>query len=464
MLELASGTVVCERYVLDRLLGEGGMGVVWAATHTITRKPVALKFLQGANATDPTLRQRFLREARTACAVSHPNVVAVHDVLATDDGAPFMVMDLLLGEPLSHRLAREKRLSLAETASILLPVASATSAAHALGIVHRDLKPDNIFLAIDGDEQVKVQVLDFGIAKLTAVDGVAASTSALTVDGGVLGTPFYMSPEQVDGEKDVDHRSDIWSLGVILYECLSGTVPTYAENIGQVFKIITRGTIPPLSEVAPEVPEEVSRLVAAMMSKERKERPQSVREVIDALRPASGLAVIPGRDSLPDRRIVVSTDPSHPRIDRSLGESPTIDAVSLTVPGRRATPKLAAAGALIVLLGGIGAWVWGHHPPASPAALASPLATATGASAPPGAPARSEASSEASSPAQAPAGPSPAAPVPTASVAAGRAAPRSTAEPASHAKPRPTSAADAGAPSHPSNQAGPGGVVENPPF
>ena len=182
--------------MLDRVLGEGGMGVVWAATHTITRKAVALKFLRGDHATDAKLRQSgFSGEASRWPAPSGTRTwVAVHDVLTTDDGSPFMVMDLLLGEPLAHQLAREGRLSLADAASILLPVAAATSAAHALGIVHRDLKPENIFLARDADHRIRVQVLDFGIAKLTAVDGAAANTSALTVDGGVLGTPYYMSP------------------------------------------------------------------------------------------------------------------------------------------------------------------------------------------------------------------------------------------------------------------------------
>jgi serine/threonine-protein kinase len=165
-LSFEAGAVVAGRYRLDRRIGEGGMGVVWAATHLRTQKTLALKLLRAAVAGDEDTRRRLVREARAACAVQHPNVVAIHDVVELDDGSPVLVMDLLEGESLRDRLTREGVLSLPTLAAILLPVVSAVGAAHALGIVHRDLKPENVFLAREPGGRRGVRVLDFGIAKL----------------------------------------------------------------------------------------------------------------------------------------------------------------------------------------------------------------------------------------------------------------------------------------------------------
>jgi hypothetical protein len=159
---LSAGVVVAARYRLDHRLGEGGMGEVWAATHAITRRRVAMKFLKGSASLRPEMRQRFLREARAASMVRHPNVVEVLDVFEVGGGVPVMVMDLLSGETLGARLARDKVLAVDEVAGLLLPVVEAVEAAHAMGIVHRDLKPDNIFLT-KGEGSV-IKVLDFGIA------------------------------------------------------------------------------------------------------------------------------------------------------------------------------------------------------------------------------------------------------------------------------------------------------------
>src|SRR5688500_1886807 len=198
------------------------MGVVWAARHLESGVLVALKFLRTGHggADDPDSLKRFLREARAAASVRHPHVVAIREVLELPDGRPVMVMELLAGETLRNRLSRAPRLSLEEVAAILLPVASAVGTAHAQGIVHRDLKPDNIFLSRDAGGAPLVKVLDFGIAKVTrASDDHASHGHGLTGSGEVLGTPNYMAPEQVFGERDIDQRCDIWALGVILYEC-----------------------------------------------------------------------------------------------------------------------------------------------------------------------------------------------------------------------------------------------------
>jgi serine/threonine-protein kinase len=275
---LFPGAIIGGRYKLERHLGEGGMGVVFRATHVVTRKPVALKFLKRRHGDDASSVQRFLREARAVCAVRHPSVVEVYDVLELEDGSPVMVMELLSGETLARRLKRKKSLSLPELARIMVDVCSAVGCAHSLGIVHRDLKPENIFLA-DTPAGTTVKVLDFGIAKLTASDGDAAHTGATTGTGALLGTPFYMSPEQLFGEKSINHRADIWALGVVLYEALCGERPTQAENVGQVYKIVMTGAITPLSDRAPHLPADVLDLVSRMLSRDRMQRPADLREV-----------------------------------------------------------------------------------------------------------------------------------------------------------------------------------------
>ena len=258
------------------------MGVVYAATNTRTRRTVALKVLRARVAEDQATRQRFLREARAASAVRHPNVVAIHDVLESEEGLPMMVMELLEGESLAARLAREKVIPLPEIAQLLLPVVSAVGTAHEVGIVHRDLKPDNIFLVRNG-EGTDIRVLDFGIAKLTATEGDAAQSGAITGTGAVLGTPYYMSPEQIFGEKDIDHRADIWALGVILYECLAGVRPTQADNIGQIFKIVMTDAIRPIPERMPDLAPEVANLIGRMLSRDRSARPTDLRDVAAVL-------------------------------------------------------------------------------------------------------------------------------------------------------------------------------------
>jgi serine/threonine protein kinase len=278
-LALAQGSLIAGRYRLEHHLGEGGMGTVWAAVHTVTRRSVAMKFLKEAVRERADLRQRFLREAATASALKHPNVVDVIDVFDLEDSSPVMVMELLRGETLGKKLARDERLSMEETAALLLPVASAVGAAHALGIVHRDLKPENLFLE-PGDGELRVKVLDFGIAKLTAEQYVERGLSGLLTEAGaLLGTPCYMAPEQASGEHPVDHRADVWSLGVILYECLSGTRPIEGENLAQVVARLMSAGIIPLERIAPELPHEVAALVMQMLSREPGRRPQSLLDV-----------------------------------------------------------------------------------------------------------------------------------------------------------------------------------------
>jgi serine/threonine protein kinase len=316
---LAPGLIVAHKYQLTQLLGTGGMGVVWEARHADTGALLALKFLRPGpgGVHDQDSVKRFLREARAAASVSHPNVVAIRDVLELRDGSPVMVMEMLTGETLRKRLAREQRLSLEETARILLPVASAVGTAHHQGIVHRDLKPDNIFLSTDAAGATVVKVLDFGIARVTQVEGQSHASGAvgLTGSGDMLGTPNYMSPEQVFGERDIDQRADIWALGVVLYECLSGVVPTKAANLGQVFKLIVAGGIKPSSAVLPEAPAEVCALVDSMLARRRERRPGDLIQIARVLALHTNV-VVPaiGEPRIPRRPV----DEAAPNADETL--------------------------------------------------------------------------------------------------------------------------------------------------
>jgi serine/threonine-protein kinase len=280
---LEAGNVIAGRFRLERRLGEGGMGVVWQAVHVVTRKPVALKVLKHSSEGNTRAVQRFLREARAACAVRHPCVVEVHDVLELEDGSPVLVMELLAGETFAQLLARVGAMTLPELARIMVHVCSAVGCAHALGIVHRDLKPENIFLA-ESPSGREVKVLDFGIAKLTASEGDAAHTGATTGTGAILGTPYYMAPEQLFGERDVDHRADIWAIGIIFYEALAGQRPTRGDNVGQVYKVIMTDAIVPLRQRAPHLPEPVLELVDRMLSRDRTKRPADTNAVLAVLK------------------------------------------------------------------------------------------------------------------------------------------------------------------------------------
>ncbi len=280
--ELGSGQILAQRFRLLHVVGEGGMGVVWAAGELATGRVVALKFLRDTGTTDPKTHQRFLREARAAMAVRHPNVATVSEVLETPAGAPFLVMDFLQGESLRERLRRDQVLSVQEVSRIMVPVTHAVEAAHAIGIVHRDIKPENIFLT-KGD----VRVLDFGIAKRLPRPGEGEMLTSLTTTGALIGTPYYMAPEQIFGDEDIDVRVDVWALGIVLYECLAGVRPTQGIGLGQILKIITNDQIRPLEQVAVHLPRDITQLVTQMLSRQRDHRPSlaTVRRALEAYGP-----------------------------------------------------------------------------------------------------------------------------------------------------------------------------------
>ncbi len=292
---LAPGAVVGGRYRVGRVLGRGGMGEVYAAEHLVTRREVALKIMLAQGAADADATRRFLREARAATSVQHRNVIQVLDVFADDDGRAVMVMELLRGESLADYFARRGPLPLGELASIMAPVVAAVHAAHARGVVHRDLKPDNVFLAIDGDGTTVPKVLDFGIAKFVDKESLVASAAgSQTRTGALLGTPLYMSFEQAMSEKTIDHRTDVWSLGVILFELLTGRRPIDFDNLGEMYRVFLTGSIPKVADACPTLPPDLAALIDACLVKHRDERLADLAPLARALeRHAGGDAARP---------------------------------------------------------------------------------------------------------------------------------------------------------------------------
>ncbi|MGO9291987.1 MAG: serine/threonine-protein kinase [Polyangia bacterium] len=273
------GTVLAERYAIVRRIGEGGMGAVYEARHAIIGKRVAVKVLLEKFLENQELIARLLQEARLASSIGHENIVDVTDYGTTSDGRAFVVMEFLDGESLAQLVMRDAPLPVERSLAILRQVCSALSAAHAKGIVHRDVKPENIYLVRRGELDF-VKVVDFGVSKAVHSREEGADMQRLTRTGTVLGTPLYMSPEQARGGDDVDHRADIWSAGLMLYECLTGEVPFRANNyLGVISQVLTQETVPP-SQLRPElgIPAAVDRVVMRALAKDREQRYQQMAE------------------------------------------------------------------------------------------------------------------------------------------------------------------------------------------
>lgn len=275
------GDIISERYRLVRLLDVGGMGEVWAARNVLTQKNFAVKFLLPDLAERPDALERFIREAETAGSLQHPSIVDVFDVAQGEDGRPYIVMELLAGESLEARVERAGTLSSFEAAAFLAQIADGLDVAHRAGVVHRDLSAANIFLARTGDGGRPVpKILDFGVSKTL---GPSASDRTQTGNGAVLGCPEFMSPEQARGAESVDARTDVWSLGVVLYHALAGTAPFKAKNYNAMMVAILTRAHRPLLEVAPSVDRELAALVESCLVKDRSARIQTAREVADRL-------------------------------------------------------------------------------------------------------------------------------------------------------------------------------------
>jgi len=261
------------KYEIVRLLGAGGMGAVYEASHTEIGKRVAVKVLGPTIAAVPGARVRFLREAQLTSKVRHPNIVDVTD-MGNEGGQAFLVMEFLEGQDLAQRLSVGKKMAQAELVDIMLAVCSAVTAAHGAGIVHRDLKPHNIFLA-QGPHGMQPKVLDFGISKGT--DTVSAGT--LTGTGAMIGTPFYLAPEQIMDGKSAGSASDQYALGVILYECLTGQRPFESDNLFMVFQAIVNGAPTPPRELRPELAPQLERVILRAMNVDPRQRFASVNQL-----------------------------------------------------------------------------------------------------------------------------------------------------------------------------------------
>jgi eukaryotic-like serine/threonine-protein kinase len=294
--------LIAGKYRLTRLLGQGGMGTVWEGVHESLGTRVAVKFIDTEYAASDDVRARFVNEAKAAARLRSKHVVQVYDQGVGDDGRPYIVMEFLSGEPLDRRLDRLGRLSPEETARVVLHVCRALARAHESGIVHRDLKPENVFLVHDEEDDTDIaKVVDFGIAKIT---DTSPGGSSSTRTGAVLGTPQFMSPEQARGLRSVDRRTDLWSLGVIAYRCLVGSLPFKGEAVGDLLvNICTSDALVP-SAIEPSVPSGFDAWVRRALAREPADRFQSPADLADTLAVVCGVegklgGISSGRRELP---------------------------------------------------------------------------------------------------------------------------------------------------------------------
>lgn len=346
--EALLGRTVAGRYVLHRLIGHGGMGAVYEAEQVGLGKRVAVKFVDPEYATEPAVVARFAREARAMSAIESAHIVSVLDA-GTEEGRPFLVMELLRGEDLGQRLRRERRVPLSEAMHVAAQVLKGLARAHAAGIVHRDLKPDNVFLVRSDTDPLFAKIVDFGVSK---IERPRSSTTplALTGRGTVLGTPFYMSPEQAQAASDVDGRADLYSVGAILFECLSGRPPHPGETYEQVILSICMRDAPDLRAIDPNVPPDVAAFVARALARDRTQRFTSAERMLAALHeiaPAERQRVPldpPAPQTLLSAGVVRGSDPDPLRASSPSGKTPAA-ATQLGVAELGSIPSVRAVAA-----------------------------------------------------------------------------------------------------------------------
>jgi eukaryotic-like serine/threonine-protein kinase len=278
-IAVRDGDVLVGKYRVERVLGRGGMGIVVAARHLRLEERVAIKLLHPDALSNAEAVARFEREARAAAKIKSEHVARVSDVGTLDNGCPYMIMEYLEGEDLAAWLSQRGPLAIDQAVEFILQTCEAMAEAHGLGIVHRDLKPANLFCIRRTDGLPSIKVLDFGISK---IDGPGLD---ITHAGAVMGSPLYMSPEQMVSARSVDARTDIWALGVILYELISGRGPFHGENLPEVCMSIARQPTPSLRATRPETPANLDAVIAKCLQKDRKKRYSNVAELAMALAP-----------------------------------------------------------------------------------------------------------------------------------------------------------------------------------
>jgi serine/threonine-protein kinase len=406
------GEVLAEKYKVLRLIASGGMGAVYEAQHLIVGRRFAVKFLHPEMVDQPELVTRFRREASAAGALDNENIASILDFGTAADGVPYIIMELLAGEDLGRFLKREAPLPVARAAAIVADACRGLEAAHAAGIIHRDLKPENLFLCRRADGTDLVKILDFGIAKLVA--GNVGITS-VTRTGATLGTPFYMSPEQARGDRQLDHRADVYAMGVILFEALAAQRPHVGDSYNAILYHVLTQPPRPISSLRPSLPPALADLVMRTLAFMPSERPQSARELGEALEPfawpdaAGGLH--PARGGTPGPRPLSARERT--MASRApIAKTPTVvgEVTPAGRPGRRglwvaAAAVLAAIGAVAIVARGRLVSSTPHATGSAPAALpaAAPATTPALVPAPTPPP-----------PTSAPAAPPPAAPAVTA--------------------------------------------------
>lgn len=381
------GEVLAGKYRVERLLGEGGMGCVLQAEHLELHQRVAIKVMHADMVQKAEAVERFLREGRAAARLKNPHVAKVMDVGRLDDGSPFMVMELLEGQDLSAVLAERGALPASEAADYLLEVCEALAEAHGIGIVHRDLKPANLFLTQDAYGERCMKVLDFGISKSTA-----AAELGLTRTSAVMGSPMYMSPEQMRSSRDADHRTDIWALGTILYELVTGKMTWPGQSLSEVCVRAATDPTPRAADLVTGLHPCVDAVIERCLRKDPTARFADVIELAMALAPAASELGLPTVRRL--RRL--STGGSRPAID-PVGTGPELprgvamkgtfqgtsslqfEVAPVVVPTRTmpAWVQVGIAGVLVMFAGLLVWWLLGSEP-GTPAAAARSSAASAG--------------------------------------------------------------------------------------
>ena len=380
------GEVIADKYRVDRVIGEGGMGVVVLVTHLGLQQHFAMKFLLPSVVTVPALVERFTREAQAAVKIHSEHVARVMDVGVLPNGAPYMLMEYLEGEDLAAVIKSRGALPVTDAVGFALQALEALAEAHVLGIVHRDLKPGNLFLAQRPSGRSIVKVLDFGISKIET----SATQPALTGSGAPMGSPGYMSPEQMMSADTVDLTTDIWAMGVVLYEMLTGRRPFEAETMPELVAVVLAKPHVPARDLRADLPQGLSDVLDRCLAKPRTDRYQNVGQLAAALAPfapphvAQSVERILGvlREAAPT---VAYSAPPPPGSVRSHGPGAFSPTSGGAVPLRSNAPLFAIGGVVVLaLLGGGGALAWNAgHPDAGTAPLPStgslPLASASGA-------------------------------------------------------------------------------------
>jgi serine/threonine-protein kinase len=419
-------------YQIVAKLGEGGMGAVYLGEHQHIARKAAIKVLLAEFSADQQIVARFFNEARATSLIRHPSIVDIIDCSILPNGSAYIVMEHLVGESLGSHLRHTGRLAASRAAFLARHMADALAAAHAQRIVHRDLKPDNVFL-LAASEAAPIKILDFGIAKLMHTSSREGHYKTRT--GSIIGTPVYMSPEQCRGAGEVDHRTDIYSLGCILFEMLCGRPPFTHEGFGELITAHLTVAAPRVRSLVPSVPAALDGLVARLLEKSPNDRPQTMHEVMSELDAA--IAAAPEAETAKPAERSVELRPiaqtllgqgEKPRVPTTLGDaaSEKRDVVSDEddglIPARRSRRPLFAAAGAVAAVATVAIWATRGSPPAPPpgsptvaatSAAPSPAAAPAPPALPPAPPSPAPAAPPPRPPAQPPAAPAPAAPAPT---------------------------------------------------